>query len=117
MNGKTGIYIIRENNQIVYIGYSAKNLYRTLYRHFQGWNHPFQQVVTYNNSLNSNKYTVSVTLCPPKMAERLERILVIKHKPRDNENKYAAYTMTAADSNLIQQYNETLVTEDTEIPF
>ena len=36
---KSGVYLIKENNVQVYIGYSGLNLYRTMYRYFQAWNH------------------------------------------------------------------------------
>jgi hypothetical protein len=36
---KSGVYLIKSKrtNKIVYVGYSASNLYKTMYRHFQSW--------------------------------------------------------------------------------
>ena len=34
---KSGIYIIKQNDKIVYVGQSGYNLYKTMYRHFQSW--------------------------------------------------------------------------------
>ena len=34
---KSGIYIIKQNGKIVYVGQSGYNLYKTMYRHFQSW--------------------------------------------------------------------------------
>jgi hypothetical protein len=48
-------------------------------------------------------------------AERLERALIIKHEPRDNENKFSQYNLTLADDKAIENYNN-LETE-TEVPF
>lgn len=100
---KTGIYIIRENGKIVYIGYSGIDIYRTMYRHFQSWNHRGQVVITYVDKLSSKKYTVQVTLCSPAKAEKLERTLVIKHQPRDNENKYRQYKLKFTDIEAIDE--------------
>jgi len=36
---KPGVYLIKNSvGEIIYVGYSKNNLYRTLYRHFQVWN-------------------------------------------------------------------------------
>lgn len=45
-NGKTtfniqnrpGVYMIYKDDVLKYIGYGGKNVYKTLYRHFQKWN-------------------------------------------------------------------------------
>lgn len=85
---KSGVYLIKEKGQIVYVGYSGKNIYRTLYRHFQKWDHPYQKVTTYADRDN---YTVRVILTTPAQAERLEAYLVNKYQPRDNDIKLKAY--------------------------
>ena len=85
--GKSGVYIIKENNKIVYIGQSGSNLYRTILRHFQCWNDRTQARVTYINKLSKNKYKVRVVFVPPNKALQLERDLIAKYKPRDNPDK------------------------------
>ena len=82
-----GVYIIKENNKIVYIGQSGSNLYRTILRHFQSWNDRTQARVTYINKLSKNKYKVRVVFVPPNKALQLERDLIAKYKPRDNPDK------------------------------
>lgn len=84
---KSGVYLIKESGKVVYIGYSGSNLYRTLYRHFQEWNHKYQNVVTYSNR---DKYTVRVILTTPQQADRLETYLIKKYLPRDNQEKIKA---------------------------
>lgn len=84
---KSGIYMIRENGKIVYVGFSASNLYKTLYRHFQQWNHPGQPVTTYVNKMRYHSYTVGVALTAPGAASKIEQGLIFKHKPRDNKGK------------------------------
>jgi hypothetical protein len=98
--GKTGVYLIKENGKIVYIGYSLNDLYKTMYRHFQTWNHTGQEVVSYN-AKGSDTYTVRVVYCTPSQADRLERYLIRKHKPRDN--KYI-YELNFRDRNTGEQY-------------
>lgn len=82
--GKTGVYIIKENGIIVYIGYSYTDLYPTITRHFQNWNHRYQRVVTYANLVDSNRYTIRVVLTHPNKAKQLEEALTTKYQPRDN---------------------------------
>ena len=105
---KTGVYIIKENNIIVYIGRSGVNLYKTMYRHFEHWEHKTQQVITYKHKLNKNKYSVKYILCSPSEAIKLEKALILKHKPRDNEQKYEAYK---TDKKIIKSYNNFIVKE------
>lgn len=112
---RAGVYLIKENNRLVYVGMSAKNLYRTLYRHFEKWHHSNQEVVTYVSKLKRNNYTVRVVLCTPSQADRLERALIIKHQPRDNENKYTQYKLTLADDKALDSYYA--IPAETEAPF
>ncbi|MCX6252270.1 MAG: GIY-YIG nuclease family protein [Bacteroidetes bacterium] len=103
---RSGIYIIKENDKIVYVGSSRTNLYRTLYRHFEHWKHRTQEVVTYVNKMNRQRYTVRIVLCTAVQAIRLERALVIRHKPRDNENKFKQYTLDVIDKRTLKTYEE-----------
>lgn len=105
---KSGVYLIKENGIIVYIGYSKSNLYRTLYRHFQQWNHKYQEVITYASKYNTNNYTVRVVLCSPTRAEKLEGALIQKYKPRDNSMKLKKYEEdSTAGSKEVEEYFNT----------
>jgi hypothetical protein len=116
--GKSGVYIIKENGSIVYVGHSRTNLYKTLYRHFQAWNHKTQPVVTYQNLLNTNKYTVRVILATPQQAVRLEGYLVNAYEPRDNENKLKLYKNEAQAQTTYDKYvNEKEIEPDIIAPF
>lgn len=84
---KSGVYIIKEDNKIVYIGQSGSNIYRTILRHFQSWNDKTQKRVTYFGKESRHKYKVRVVLVPPKKASQLEADLIAKYKPRDNPEK------------------------------
>jgi hypothetical protein len=105
--GKSGVYIIYENDKPVYVGYSQNDLYKTMYRHFQNWNHTGQEVVTYLSLMDKNKYTVRVIYCTPKQATSLEKQLIIKHQPRDCENKYQGYMPDRYDKDVILTYAKT----------
>jgi len=109
--GKSGVYIIFENETPVYIGYSQKDLYKTMYRHFQMWNHTGQEVVSYSNLMNKKKYTVRVIYCTPKQAMSLEKQLIIKYNPRDCFNKYESYKPNKYDKEVIEKYAKTGISD------
>lgn len=110
---RSGVYLIKEDGRLVYVGYSGSNLYRTMYRHFERWRHRSQEVVTYHNRRNA--YTVRVVLCTPAQAARLERALIIRHRPRDNENKYEQYQLDFYDKAAVRTYDAAPV--ETVVPF
>ena len=112
---RAGVYIIKEESKIVYIGMSGGNLYSTLYRHFEAWDHPGQEVTTYQSRLKRFKYMVRVVLCTPGQAARLERYLIKKVKPRDNAVKYENYKIDFLDTKIFEAYED--LTTINEVPF
>jgi hypothetical protein len=81
-----GVYIIRNKKDILYIGYSGTDLYKTMYRHFQKWNDKSQIRIEYKNT---NNLKIDIILTSTKLqASRLEKALIIKHKPKDNPEQY-----------------------------
>ena len=114
---RTGVYLIKEDGKLVYIGYSGNNLYRTMYRHFQAWDDKTKQYrVSYAGRLGRHKYTVRVVYCTPLQAVELEFALIIKHHPRDNENKYKAHSLAPGLEKVIEDYQFTPV-EGSAAPF
>jgi len=103
---KSGVYLIKENGKVVYVGYSGNNLYRTLYRHFQQWNHSGQEVVSYKSKLSRNNYTVRVVYCTASQAAKLESALIVKHQPRDNTQKLKAFTDNS-EKHIWETYQDT----------
>lgn len=83
--GGPGVYIIKIRDQIVYIGHSQSNVYKTMYRHFQRWNDPTQRRVTYNKFTPG--LTVNIIKTTASEAPKKETELIVKHTPRDNEQK------------------------------
>ena len=47
---KTGVYLIKQDSKIVYVGYSIGSLYKTIYRHFQDWNDKAQDRKVYDKT-------------------------------------------------------------------
>lgn len=85
-----GVYIIKEDGKIVYVGFSSYSVYKTMYRHFQEWNHRFQEVVSYASRLGRHKDPVRPILCTDRQAYALEKRLIRKYHPRDNSVQYEA---------------------------
>ncbi len=112
---KAGVYVIKENGNIVYVGYSAGNVYRTMYRHFQKWSHPYQDVNTYADRMQRNKYTVRVIYTTANQAPRLEAYLVNKYQPRDNDVKLKKYAEDGTGEKEFKQYQTAEIVED--MPF
>jgi len=81
---KSGVYFIKENGRLVYIGHSGYNLYKTITRHFQQWDNR-QQRVTYTPG--AANYQVKAILTSPTEAPILEDQLIKKFNPRDNSNQ------------------------------
>ena len=102
---KSGVYLIKESGVIVYVGYSGYDVYKTMYRHFQEWNHQTQDVVTYN--ADNGNYTVRVIYCTPQQAAALELALIKRHNPRDNADKYNAVQLDAKAKRALESYKET----------
>lgn len=97
-----GVYILKKDNEIKYIGYSGSNLYKTLTRHFQSWQDRSQIRVTY--SKNENIKARIVYTSTAAQAAKLEKALILKYKPTDNPNKYEQYSLNLSDNNLINNY-------------
>lgn len=99
-----GVYILKKNNEIVYIGYSGSNLYKTLTRHFQSWEDRKQIRITYSKTDNIKARIIYTSTAA--QAAKLEKALILKYKPADNPNKYEQYNLNLSDENLITNYQE-----------
>jgi excinuclease UvrABC nuclease subunit len=102
-----GTYLIYDlDDNLIYVGYSKNNLYRTLYRHFQQWNDSQYRAVYDPAAVKVRVvYTNSGT-----QAHSLEIALIIKFRPRDNENKYLEYTTERKEDLIL----ETFLNSDTQ---
>lgn len=121
LRNKPGVYIIYRGEEIVYIGFSGSDIYKTLYRHFQSWNDPNQIRVTYRNLRD---ITVRVVYTITKNhAFRLEKTLINKYKPKDNPTQYNDFEPTKTDIIKLDDYlnanTKPLIVHgsDYEVPF
>jgi hypothetical protein len=114
--GKSGVYLIKENGVLVYVGFSGYDLYKTISRHFQVWNSKKQETVTYVNSRFWNDYTIRVVFLSPTKALKLEQALILKHKPRDNSYMLNLLEMDAKEAAKIERQLDKAIEEYEESP-
>lgn len=81
-NKKRGVYFIKENGILVYIGSSRNNCTKTLYRHFQKWNDK-----RFNRIVYDRKYC-EVAFIEVDNYHELEVEFIRLFKPRDNKQLY-----------------------------
>ena len=108
---RPGVYIIKVNGNIKYIGYSASNVYKTLTRHFQSWEDSRQTRVTYPRTSAVTARVIYTNT--GGQAAALERALILKHRPADNPNKYDNYTLNFKDEQTYEAYK----VAEVEAPF
>ena len=110
---KPGVYFIKENDKLVYVGCSKTSIYLALYRHFQRWNDSRGYPrMTYYYWLELNSYKIAVQTTLPEHAHNVESAYISKYKPRDNKYKLDAIDFEA----LMDSYPEHIYLE-TEVPF
>jgi hypothetical protein len=112
---KPGIYIIRSTitGKITYIGMSATNVYKALYRHFQTWNDFTHRRVVY---LDYHNYEIRVILCTREQAVICERRLIKLYKPIDNAEFYEDWNFNDVTPNMALEPIEYLK-ETSECPY
>lgn len=110
-----GVYLIYKNSQLVYVGFSSYNVYKTLYRHFQYWNDPTQVRVTY--SAKDPNIKVRVIYTTALRAKKLEKAIILKYKPKDNPDKYESYSLNHQDKKIIKQAENEFTAINTDLPF
>lgn len=108
---RPGVYIIKVNGEIKYIGYSATNVYKTILRHFQSWEDSRQVRITYPKSSNVTARIVYTNT--GSQAAKLERALILKMNPPDNPNKYKSYQLSLNEETAWEDYTAA----ETEAPF
>lgn len=105
---RAGTYVIRsrKTGRVIYVGYSANNLKRTLYRHFQRWNDPKQpNRYTYDPRF----YDITIYKVNSRTAPKLEKALIKKYNPPDNKFKYPSLfdSVPDLDTSFFSQYSTT----------
>lgn len=103
LQGLPGVYLIYVDDTVDYIGYSGKNLYKTLYRHFQSWNDPSQIRIVYTKQQKNITVRVVYTKTAAH-AYRLEKALINKYSPKSNPTQYESYEPTRGDVAKLDEY-------------
>lgn len=110
---RSGVYVIKRDGVVCYVGHSKTNLYKTMYRHFQSWKDKTQVRVSYATVLNQHKFTVRIIYATPAQADRLEKYLILKLVPTDNPNNLAMFSPSEMEGKRIldtgNQYENTEV--------
>ena len=112
--GKKGVYLIKENDRIVYVGSSMSDLYKTAIRHFQQWNDR-QYRVSYRNKLRTHRYSIRFVFLNESRIPHLEAGLIEKYKPRDNAQN-ESYVIEL-NPNKVQEVVDTFMDINIEVPF
>ena len=112
---KPGVYLINQGNETVYVGHSAYDVYKTMYRHFQRWDDPKQYRAYYSTKLQCLK--VRVVYCKTAtQAQALERGLIMKLQPRDNIQKFELFKNEQSEK-AVEKYNTCKIGTDDDCPF
>lgn len=109
----SGIYFIKENDVLVYIGMSNFNVKKVLYRHFQKWNPDKWRSNHYRVSYdkNAHKYEVAVLLLDNEVL-KTEEILISIYQPRDNRK-----IMVLEDGVIRGLIKEGIYVSNEDLPF
>jgi len=97
-----GVYILRKNGKIVYIGYSGSNLYKTLTRHFQSWNDNNQVRITFNKNERISARIIYTSTA--EQAYKLEKALIKKYKPTENPQQYENTPITQQEEKVFEAF-------------
>jgi hypothetical protein len=119
--GKPGVYLIKRDNKIVYVGFSASDVEKACLRHFYNYNDSHRQKRVFYP--NKEGITVRITLTTAARAAKLEKALIIKLKPKDNPDKLQGYLGIIPKSceQVLAEYEDSQVSTnkvmDEEAPF
>ena len=87
---QAGVYIIKENDIVVYVGMSSSCAIKACYRHFYVWNDKRgnHYRTTYINQLETHTYTIMLMPMDKTQAGDFEKAMILALKPRDNRQTY-----------------------------
>lgn len=113
-----GIYFIKNTTgEICYIGFSGYNVEKTLFRHFQDWNDKHERI-TYDGRRN---YKARIITTTKAKAAVIEKVLILKYRPKDNPLKYHAYKFSEHEKrtakSVLKEQKKDFTGIDTTDPF
>lgn len=100
---RSGVYLIFRGPVLRYVGFSQTDVYKSLYRHFEQWNDASRSAprVTYGRGPLMRVRVVYTR--NGSQAARLERALILRHRPPDNVVQYDAFVLDDRDRELMQR--------------
>lgn len=124
--GKPGVYIIKRNGKIVYVGSSTQNVYAQMLRHFEPYIKKNSSTLrnldyetrkslfqsghkkNYFSDYIQNQYLVRIILTnTANQSRNLERALIKEYKPSDNFIYNDGFDLfTNAEVKVIEEYDE-----------
>jgi len=93
---RPGVYLIFRGGALRYVGFSASDVYKALYRHFQAWNDRSRSRPRVTYARVGFKVRVIYTN-GPRQAARLEQALILRYRPKDNPDKLLSMDLGEAD--------------------
>ncbi len=116
LSKKKGVYNIyfRNSKNPIYVGYSNSDLYKTILRHFEIWEHPTQYVLSFkdeNKNLMNYYLTYSLNESKAINKEREEK-RIFKYKPTKNKNQKYKTKNTSNDITAEVNYLVGSITEE-----
>lgn len=127
--GVPGCYLIyKEHDDVVgvshelrYVGYSASDVYKALYRHFQTWN---DKQVDRGERSERTVYSVRkdirvrVIYCrTAAQARELEKALILRYRPTDNPDKLALLELTEDGRAMASEAMKADIITSDDVPF
>jgi len=100
---RPGVYVIKKDGKLRYVGLSTVDVYKALYRHFQTWNdrsRPDPRVVYRNLAAIRVRVIYTDTA---QQAARLERALIVRFRPPDNPQQLLDLETTRTDERIMDQ--------------
>lgn len=115
--GHAGVYIIKENSKVVYVGMSGSCVVKACYTHFYPWERTSERtskrILTYADTLDQYSYEIAMLSTCKSQALKLEAALIVCLTPRDNAHD--ASNEIKAFINQYQQKNG--ISSSDDLPF
>lgn len=112
-----GVYIVYKGKEIIYVGFSKNNLYRTLYRHFQDWSKSKQYRAVFNPENVKVRVVYTKTA---KQAFILEAALIKKYDPIGNKYNTDLFTDEQKQKeleNFEEEPTKSVIQYEDDLPF
>jgi hypothetical protein len=103
---RPGVYLIKVDGKLKYIGYSSYNVYKTITRHFQEWGGRFNDQIRITYPKTDNVTARVIYTNTGAQAIKLERALILKYRPDDNPNKFTTIEADKDSDQIIKSYEE-----------